>query len=145
MNNIIELQKLPLQFEVESRAVLKKTILARSSLAELKGSVKALQDDDVIIQTLILQESRFSCLIEGISCKNNDLFQGDYDSHRFLNNQVRDVLFYNAALINGWKEVGKSKRLSINDILKIQGGLMNYTYFHRATPPKKRVVTYHPL
>lgn len=46
--------KLPLSFEVETKAVLKQTIEANRRLAELKGVVKSMPNASILINTLAL-------------------------------------------------------------------------------------------
>ena len=49
---------LPLKIDIETRAVLKKAASARSALAELKGVITSIPNENVLIETLSLREAR---------------------------------------------------------------------------------------
>lgn len=44
--------QLPLDFELESNAILKKTAAARSALAEMKGAALSIPNENILISTL---------------------------------------------------------------------------------------------
>ena len=57
---------LPLKENIETKAVLKQTIVANRKLAELKGVVKIVPNPSILIRTLSLQEAKDSSAIESI-------------------------------------------------------------------------------
>jgi cell filamentation protein, protein adenylyltransferase len=60
------LKKLPLKQDVESRTILKKLTSAHKALAELKGVVSSIPNENILINTLGLQEVKNSSAIENI-------------------------------------------------------------------------------
>jgi len=49
---------LPLDFDIETKAVLKKTAAARSALAEMKGAALSIPNQSILLSTLSLQEAK---------------------------------------------------------------------------------------
>ena len=68
------LKKLPLRHNVESRKVLKKLASTHRALAELKGIVSSIPDENILINTLGLQEAKDSSAIENIITTHDDIF-----------------------------------------------------------------------
>lgn len=71
-----ELPPLPPPGEIETRAVLKQAIAARTALAELKGTARLLPNQAVLIQTIGLQEAKLSSEIENIVTTDDALYRG---------------------------------------------------------------------
>ena len=69
-----DLPLLPPAAELESKAVLKQVIAARTALADLRGAAKLLPNQGVLIQAIGLQEAKLSSEIENIVTTNDDLF-----------------------------------------------------------------------
>ena len=55
---------LPLDIDLETKSVLKKVNDANKKLAELKGLEQLIPNEEILIQTLTLQEARESSSIE---------------------------------------------------------------------------------
>lgn len=55
-----QIPSLPLQQEVETKAVLKQVAQAHRRLAELKGAVQSIPNTAILINTLSLQEAKDS-------------------------------------------------------------------------------------
>src|SRR3954468_2440934 len=66
---------LPLKHDVESKAVLKKTASARAALAELKGVITSIPNENILIETLSLREARESSAIENIISTFAEVYQ----------------------------------------------------------------------
>jgi hypothetical protein len=49
---------LPLETDLETKAVMKKVASARSALAELKGAATGIPNEQILISTLSLQEAK---------------------------------------------------------------------------------------
>jgi len=82
--NTYQIPTLPLPFDIETKAVMKKTVLARGALAEMKGVALSIPNDQILINTLSLQEARDSSAIENISTTQDELFQSDYYQKIFV-------------------------------------------------------------
>ena len=77
---------LPNIAELESRAVLKKSAEAHRYLAELKGVAASIPNEEILINTLSLQEAKNSSEIENIITTHDDLYranpaQAELDRH----------------------------------------------------------------
>jgi len=118
--NTLQIPILPLSFDIESKAVLKKVASARSSLAELKGAALTIPNEQILINTLFLQEAKDSSAIENIITTNDELFQFDYNKKTFHSIATKEVYNYKDALQNGFNELKKTNLLTLNQILHIQ-------------------------
>lgn len=66
---------LPPEFEIDSKAVLKKAIMANRALAGLRMAAKQLPNEAVFYNNLYLLEAKESSEIENIITTNDQLFQ----------------------------------------------------------------------
>jgi Fic family protein len=115
-----KLQPLPLDIDLETKAVMKKIVLARSALAEMKGAAASIPNQSILISTLSLQEAKDSSAIENIITTHDELYQSDYQSNQFKTLASKEVHSYAQALQKGFKTVKKEGFISNNHILKIQ-------------------------
>jgi Fic family protein len=111
---------LPLPFDLESRVVLKKLARAHQALAELKGIAATIPNENILINTLALQEAKDSSAIENIITTQDDLFQSDLASRSFVTLSAKEVLFYADALRYGFEQVRAKGLLTNNHILEMQ-------------------------
>jgi Fic family protein len=111
---------LPLDFDIETKAVLKKTAAARSALAEMKGAALSIPNESILISTLSLQEAKDSSAIENIITTHDELYQGDYLKKEFKSIASKEVHNYAEALRWGFEAVRKKGILSNNDIIRVQ-------------------------
>ncbi|PSL23275.1 Fic/DOC family protein [Dyadobacter jiangsuensis] len=118
---IYKISPLPLDIDLETKAVLKKVTSARSALAELKGSVVGIPNETILINTLSLQEAKDSSAIENIVTTQDELYQFDTFAEKFKNVAAKEVHTYAGALRSGFEIVRKAGFLSNNHILEIQG------------------------
>lgn len=111
---------LPLKTEVESKAVLKKTALAHKALAELKGVITSIPNQNILIETLTLREARESSAIENIISTFAEVYQSSLLTEQFASPEAKEVHQYAKALKTGFKLVTKNELLKSNHILQIQ-------------------------
>ena len=112
--------KLPFKEDIETKAVMKKTALARSALAEMKGAASSIPNQNILISTLSLQEAKDSSAIENIITTHDELYQADYLKNQFKTIESKEVHKYAEALRWGFKTVQEQGFLSNNHIIKIQ-------------------------
>ncbi|OYT93205.1 MAG: addiction module protein [Burkholderiales bacterium PBB3] len=96
-----DLPLLPPSVDLETKAVLKQVIAARTALAELKGAAQLLPNQGVLIQAIGLQEAKLSSEIENIVTTNDDLFRGFANDGAGASAQTKEVLRYKDALWQG--------------------------------------------
>lgn len=125
---------LPLSIELETRPVLKKLVRAHSALAELKGVTGIVPNQDILINTLSLQEAKDSSAIENIITTHDELFKSDLSTKQFSSSAVKEVYNYAEALREGYIKVNKSSLLTNNDILAIQATIEENTAGFRKLP-----------
>lgn len=111
---------LPLAFDLETKAIMKKTAAARSALAEMKGAAASIPNDGILISTLSLQEAKDSSAIENIITTHDELYQSDFLSKSFKNLASKEVHNYAQALQAGFQIIKKQGFISNNHILDIQ-------------------------
>jgi Fic family protein len=120
-NFLIDL--LPLSFDVESKAILRKTIEASQYLAELKGVAHTIPNESILINTLILQEAKDSSAVENIITTHDELFKADVLTDQIQSWETKEVISYATALRKGFELVKKHGLLTSNFICDIQQSL----------------------
>jgi Fic family protein len=70
-----DLPLLPPKTELETKAVLKKTIAANKALAELKGAGDLIPNQGVLINAIVLQGAKLSSEIENVVTTNDELYR----------------------------------------------------------------------
>lgn len=118
-----QIKPLPLEQDIETKAVLKKLARAHQALAELKGVVASIPNQSILISTLSLQEAKDSSAIENIITTHDDLYRSDSISQQFVTIAAKEVHNYATALRNGFEQVQRTGLLTNNDILEIQAGI----------------------
>lgn len=96
------LPRLPPQPELETTAVLKACISARTALAELKQAGELLPNQGLLINTLPLMEARDSSEIENIITTHDRLFEFAQEAEQ-ADPATKEALRYRTALYEGFK------------------------------------------
>ncbi len=123
LKSTYKIPKLPLREDLETKAVLKKAKEARAALAELKGTALSVPNQDIVINTLSLQEAKDSSAIENIITTNDELYQSDVVAQQFTSTAAKEVHQYATALRNAFKTVKDKGFLTNNLIKKMQSTL----------------------
>ncbi len=118
-----KIPQLPLDFDLETKAILKKTAAARSALAEMKGAALSIPNENILLSTLSLQEAKDSSAIENIITTHDELYQGDYLKREFKSIASKEVHNYAEALLWGFETVRQQGFLSNNHITRMQATL----------------------
>jgi len=119
-NTTWNLEKLPLQFDVESRKILKKLPKAHAALAELKGIASTIPNQNILINTLILQEAKDSSAIENIVTTHDELFKSVLEIRAVKSLEAKEVKNYISALKRGFSLTSNQKLLLNRMILEVQ-------------------------
>jgi len=125
---------LPLQQELESRAVLKAVAAAHRRLAELKGVARSIPNETILISTLTLQEAKDSSAIENIITTHDELFRAELFIDQLTSPTAKEVQNYAIALRQGFDLVRNSKILSEAYIIAIQEVLEQNRAGYRKLP-----------
>jgi len=129
-----KLKELPLKQDVETKKVLKKLASAHRALAELKGIVSSIPNENILINTLGLQEAKDSSAIENIITTHDDIFKAELNLEGFKSLNAKEVQNYISALKKGFGLIKKNKILTNNDIIGIQSELEKNNAGFRKVP-----------
>ena len=114
------LKVLPIEQEIETKIVLRKAALAHKALAELKGVIGNIPNENILLETLTLREARESAAIENIISTFDEIYQSNLFSNQFASAAAKEVHQYARALIKGFQLVKEKGLLTNNHILEIQ-------------------------
>lgn len=70
---------LPLNQEIETKDILKQVNHANKRLAELKGIARTIPNENILINTLVLQEAKDSSAVENIVTTHDELYKAELD------------------------------------------------------------------
>ncbi len=128
------LKKLPLKQDIETKKVLKKLASAHRALAELKGILSSIPNENILINTLGLQEAKDSSAVENIITTHDDIFKAELNLDGFKSLNAKEVQNYISALKKGFGLIKKNKILTNNDIIEIQSELEKNNAGFRKVP-----------
>ena len=128
--------KLPLSYDLETKAVLKQLNNATRALAELKGVALTIPNENILVSTLTLQEAKDSSEVENIVTTQDDLYQGAAASlsEYAINAATKEVLNYREALQHGFHLVKDKGVLTSSVIKEIQKMLEHNSAGFRSVP-----------
>lgn len=130
-----QIPTLPLESDVESKAVLRQLSKANRKLAELKGIALTIPNENILINTLILQEAKDSSAVENIVTTHDDLYKASLELKELqIPASTKEVLNYAEALKYGFEHIRKDKILTNNHIKDIQQKLENNNAGFRSVP-----------
>lgn len=135
MTKSYEIPRLPLPYDLETKAVMRQLNRANKKLAELKGVVGTIPNEQILINTLTLQEAKDSSEIENIVTTQDELYKAELEiNERMLNAASKEVLSYRQALLKGFDLVRNDKLLTNNRIKEIQSQLEHNRAGFRSVP-----------
>ena len=121
MGKSYSIPTLPLAFDVESKEILRQVNKANRALAELKGVATAIPNEEILINTLTLQEAKESSEIENIVTTQDDLYKAEIDvGKKRITAATKEVLRCREALQLGFQWVKEEAQLSNKTVKKIQ-------------------------
>ena len=129
-----DLPLLPPNQVLETTKVLRKTIEASRSLAQLNGMLTNLPNPNLFIDCIHLQEAKASSEIENIITTNDDLYKSLVADKKFDNPATKEVISYKEALWNGLQEIEKRPFISTNLCVEIVQTIKKNTAGIRTTP-----------
>ncbi len=130
----VQLPELPLSFDIETKAVLKRLPAAHAALAELKGYAATIPNQSILINTLGLQEAKDSSAIENIITTHDDLYKQELNPATVQSLQAKEVQNYIAALKKGVGQIITKKAITTSTILTIQETLEGNSAGFRKLP-----------
>jgi Fic family protein len=121
----------------ETTPILKATVTAGRSLAELKGVAATIPNQGMLINTLALQEAKDSSAIENIVTSHDDLFRSVAFPQAAASVAAKEVRDYARALHTGFRRVRESGLLTNAHVLEIQAVLEGNSAGFRKLPGTK--------
>lgn len=125
---------LPLKQEIETKPVLKQLVEAHKCLAELKGAVKSMPNESILINTLSLQEAKDSSAVESIITTHDELYKAELFASQYATPASKEVKSYADALRTGFSLVKQHNLLTNNIIIEIYRIVKRNTSGFRTTP-----------
>lgn len=111
---------LPTPGDLETKPVLKQLAAAHRHLALLNGRCATIPNENILINTLSLQEAKESSAIENIITTHDEIYRADL-LESFVNDAAaKEVTRYAQALRQRFHEIRKNKLITNKHILQIQ-------------------------
>lgn len=130
-----KIPNLPLDIDIETRAVLKATNGAYRALADLRKEAAKVPNQSILIDTLFLQEAQASSEIENIITTQDELFRIGPASRGILGPNQKEVASYRDSLLRGYNGlVNSNGLLTENAIISVFQELKKTTDEYRKTP-----------
>ena len=104
---------------LETSQILKELVLAHRYLGELKGSVRSIPNEKILLTNLTLQEAKESSAIENIITTQDSLYKYKVVPD-VKNTPNKEIYHYTQALESGYESVQSNQGISIRTILDIQ-------------------------
>lgn len=130
--------KLPLDFDFETKAIMRQVTKSNRRLAELKGVALTIPNENILLSSLVLQEALDSSAVENIVTTSDELYRAELDINGGLTNAAtKEVLNYREAMQVGFDMVRRNRLLTLNDIKQIQKTLEHNNAGFRTVPGTK--------
>lgn len=114
-----QLLPLPPQTDLETKEILRKVASAHRFLAELKGVAATIPNENILINTLVLQEAKDSSAIENIITTDDELFRAELFAE-LVGPAQKEVQNYALALRYGFDKIRQHGLLTNNLLLEVQ-------------------------
>jgi len=124
----------PLRERVENIKILRQTNKSSAALAELKGIAKTIPNQAMLINAIVLQESKDSSEIENIITTQDELYKALTVNKSKITPETKEVVDYRKAIFYGFDLAKDQGFLRVNDIVNIQQELVNNNAGIRSTP-----------
>jgi Fic family protein len=128
-----DLPLLPPASEIETKAVLKKCVLARTAIADLRRAGELIPDQSVLVNTIPLLEAKDSSEIENIVTTNDALFREASHRDEAGDPSAKEALRYRAALYSGVQML-KDRPLSARTAIEVCSAIKGFDMDVRKTP-----------
>lgn len=138
MNKDYQIPTLPLDFDFETKNILRQLSKSNRRLAELKGVALTIPNENILLSSLVLQEALDSSAVENIVTTSDELYRTELDIKGEISNAAaKEVLNYRQAMQVGFEIVRKKKLLTLNVVKQIQKELEHNNAGFRTVPGTK--------
>lgn len=125
---------LPPKADIETKRILRKTISAGRTLAQLNGTLLNLPNPTLFLDTIYLQEAKASSEVENIITTNDELYKSLVAGRKVENPATKEVLRYKEALWLGLEQLNKKPFITTNLCISIVQCIKQNTASIRVTP-----------
>ena len=138
MSTEYNIPKLPLDFDFETKAIMRQVSKSNRRLAELKGVALTIPNENILLSSLVLQEALDSSAVENIVTTSDELYRAQLDiKGSLINAATKEVLNYREAMQVGFNTIRRNHLLTLNDIKQIQTTLEHNNAGFRTVPGTK--------
>ncbi|MGQ0674223.1 MAG: protein adenylyltransferase Fic [Hyphomicrobium sp.] len=127
------LPDLPPGLEIETKAVLKRCVAARTAVAELRQAGALIPDQSVLVNTIPLLEAKDSSEIENIVTTNDALFREASQVEDAGDPAAKEALRYRKALYSGVQSL-QSRPLTVRTAIEVCSQIKGVDMDVRKTP-----------
>lgn len=114
------LPDLPPTANLQTPEIFKLAIHANKLLAELKGYCQTVPNPDLLLNTIVLQESKESNAIENIVTTQDELYKASLNlTDKIKNSAAKEVIQYREAMYWGLKQVNTTGLITTNILVGI--------------------------
>ncbi len=85
---------LPLEYDLETKAILGLVAISHKRLAELKRIASTIPNEQILINTLTLQEAKENSAIENIITTDDELFKAELLTDQSMSSATKEVQRY---------------------------------------------------
>jgi Fic family protein len=111
---------IPSRPDIETRESLKKLQSAHAALAEMKGLASTIPKQNILVNTLGLQEAKDSSAIENIVTTHDELYKSELNLKTIKSLEAKEVQNYITALKRGYDLIKERGLLTNSVILEVQ-------------------------
>lgn len=134
MNSKWNINELPSDPLLETRAVLKRLPRAHAALSELKGIAQTIPNPNILIHVLGLQEAKDSSAIENIITTHDELYKSNLQLSAVTSLEAKEVQNYVGAMKKGFARIQETALLTERIIKEVQQVLEGNTAGYRRVP-----------
>lgn len=114
-----KLEMLPLNKDIETKRILKQLSRTSRALAELKGIVQTMPNQNILINAIMINEAKTSSGIENIVTTHDEIYRAMVRPTN-TSPAAKEVVDYRAAIWEGYKLLKEKGIINTNIIIKIQ-------------------------
>ena len=129
-----DLPDLPPSINLEAPVILKTALQANRHLAELKGYCQTLPNPVILLNTVVLQESKDSSAIENIVTTQDELYQSILNPVEGLPANTKEVINYREAMYAGWNQLKDTGLFTAKLAIRIMQSFKNTNAGYRSLP-----------
>ncbi|MBN2695888.1 Fic family protein [bacterium] len=113
-------QEFPFDLDLKGNEYIKKLVNAHKAVATLNGVSKIIPNEMILINTLVLRESKESSEIENIITTYDEVYHSLIDETIIANQATKEVQNYQNALLEGYRVIKDDQLFLLKHIIRIQ-------------------------